>query len=334
MTTTITVQETRALANSVLDLCQQVQTGRGQAEILATQIQENLLGVLQDWEDNQLPPTPQPAFEAVTRCLLLCQDYFTRLVSPDTPPISDDLEEIPEALINGIPLTPSPPIHPSIQNAELTQTIRNLDIELVLQQPLGNPNLIWDGVTLSKTFSASESIHRYSLVKAAEQGDWAVVLRDGSRINETRLDDPSFDTLLHQAASQGAPLRVVRKMVEMGAWRTLRNARGQKPVDVARSLGHTHLVDALEPVCRRSVPEDLLRQIEANFHDVIQGRVSKLVAEHALRLPQLGPLLELGKVAAFWFAVPGMYGGFAYHLEGEGEKITAEGSQLVDEGFA
>ncbi|RUS30268.1 hypothetical protein BC938DRAFT_479634 [Jimgerdemannia flammicorona] len=171
------------------------------------------------------------------------------------------------ARINSIPLTPSPPTHPSIQNAELTQTIRGLGIELVLQQPLGNPNLIWDGVTLSKTFSALESIHRHSLFNAAEQSYWTAVLRDGSRINETLLDSSSFDTMLHQAASHGAPLRVVRKIVVMGAWRTLRNARGQKPVDVARSLGHTHLVDALEPVCRRSVPEDLLRQIEANFHD-------------------------------------------------------------------
>ncbi|RUP46133.1 hypothetical protein BC936DRAFT_147314 [Jimgerdemannia flammicorona] len=153
------------------------------------------------------------------------------------------------------------------RNAELTQTNRGLGIELVLQQPLGNPNLIWDGVTLSKTFSTLESIHRHSLFNAAEQSYWTAVLRDGSRINETLLDSSSFDTMLHQAASHGAPLRVVRKMVVMGAWRTLRNARGQKPVDVARSLGHTHLVDALEPVCRRSVPEDLLRQIEANFHD-------------------------------------------------------------------
>ena len=39
-----------------------------------------------------------------------------------------------------------------------------------------------------------------------------------------------------------------------------------------------------------------------------------LILEHGLRLPELEPLLELGR-PKMWFAVPGMYGGFCYRLE-------------------
>jgi hypothetical protein len=70
-----------------------------------------------------------------------------------------------------------------------------------------------------------------------------------------------------------------------------------------------------------------------------------------LRLPVLEPMLETR--ASFWFPVPGLYGGFSYFLEGEGENInlfssswcrvvggsgqrhevTVSGSRLVEEGF-
>ena len=80
--------------------------------------------------------------------------------------------------------------------------------------------------------------------------------------------------------------------------------------------------------------------------------VGELVQEHALRLPELEPLLELSR-PQMWFEVPGMYGGFSYHLEsagvearliseswcrvvdgsGQRHEITSEGSELIEEGF-
>jgi hypothetical protein len=92
--------------------------------------------------------------------------------------------------------------------------------------------------------------------------------------------------------------------------------------------------------------------IQKNFHEVIRGRANQLVVEHGLRLPGLEPILEF-KQSACWFAVPGMYGGFAYWLEDEGQdakliteswcrieggsgqrhEITESGSTLVEEGF-
>ncbi|MBV8488357.1 MAG: hypothetical protein JO161_08760 [Planctomycetaceae bacterium] len=102
----------------------------------------------------------------------------------------------------------------------------------------------------------------------------------------------------------------------------------------------------------KHVPEETLRAIQQHFHEVIRGRAAKLIDQHGLKLPELSPLLSSDEPKA-WFPVPGMYGGFSYWLEGEGEQaklvteswcrvvggsgqrheITAEGSKLVDEGF-
>jgi hypothetical protein len=99
----------------------------------------------------------------------------------------------------------------------------------------------------------------------------------------------------------------------MGAWRTLRTANGERAVDVAKLKGHNHLLQALEPVYKRTVPNTDLHAIQVNFHTLIRERAHGLVEEHNLRLPELEPLLEYDS-AEFWFPVPGMYGGFAYAL--------------------
>lgn len=86
---------------------------------------------------------------------------------------------------------------------------------------------------------------------------------------------------------------------------------------------------------------------------MIRERACKLVEEHALRLPQLDPLLEMEAGGEIWFPVPGMYGGFKVGLVGDGvdaklvvenwcrvvegsgqrHEITCRGSNLVEEGF-
>jgi hypothetical protein len=102
----------------------------------------------------------------------------------------------------------------------------------------------------------------------------------------------------------------------------------------------------------RQIPEETLRAIERHFHAVIRERAAELVDRHGVPLPELAPLLESGEPKA-WFPVPGMYGGFSYWLEGDGEQakliteswcrvvggsgqrheVTAGGFTLVDEGF-
>jgi len=103
----------------------------------------------------------------------------------------------------------------------------------------------------------------------------------------------------------------------------------------------------------KEVPKDILLAIQKHFHSVIRGRASDLIDEHNVVLPELALLLNSDKPKKAWLPIPGMYGGFSYWLEGEGEqttliteswcrvvegsgqrhKITAEGSQLVAQGF-
>jgi hypothetical protein len=101
------------------------------------------------------------------------------------------------------------------------------------------------------------------------------------------------------------------------------------------------------------VPSEItLKAIEKHFHELIRARAGKLIAEHNLVLPELTTQLAFAK-AKTGFPIPGMYGGFSYWLEGEGDQIklislswcriaegsgqrheiTAAGSRLVDEGF-
>jgi hypothetical protein len=100
------------------------------------------------------------------------------------------------------------------------------------------------------------------------------------------------------------------------------------------------------------IPEETLASIQRHFHDVIRERAERLLAKHPTPLPDLFSMdSEAGEKA--WFRVPGMYGGFSYWFEGEGEQtkliteswcrvvggsgqrheITATGSQLTEKGF-
>ncbi len=95
---------------------------------------------------------------------------------------------------------------------------------------------------------------------------------------------------------------------------------------------------------------DILRRIEEHFHAVIKRRV---VDEGRLPLPDALPHLDGVDGERHWFPVPGMYGGFSFQwdvsgkelrlvveswcrvVEGSGQRhhITAQGAELVDEGF-
>jgi hypothetical protein len=96
-----------------------------------------------------------------------------------------------------------------------------------------------------------------------------------------------------------------------------------------------------------------LLAIQHHFHTLIRERAAEFTDGTDLELPELTDPLPAAEHEA-WLAVPGMYGGFSYWLEGEGEQmklvtdswsrvvggsgqrhvVTAEGSQLVREGSA
>jgi hypothetical protein len=214
----------------------------------------------------------------------------------------------------------------------------------------------WDGIVSSEMLHENQVRVRQSLADAAKKYDWPSVLAIlGSHqtlVNTTRPGGSSLYAPLHQAAHGGAPVEVVLKLVELGAWRTLQNSRGERPLDVARKRGHSHLDGLLAPVMKRNVPLGILLKMQFHFHAVIRERVRNVVTDQGLRLPELEPLLEFDMLNV-WFPIPGMYGGFEYRLETDGveakliteswcrvaegsgqrHEITSAGSKLVAEGF-
>lgn len=159
-----------------------------------------------------------------------------------------------------------------------------------------------------------------ALADAAEAHDWPAVLAmvraSPLLVNACRPGSLSGFAPLHRAAHAGAPVSVVRELVALGAWRTLRDARGERPVDVAIARGHGQLEPILRPVMLHDVPTDTLATIESRFHEVIRGRIGSLEQQSDLCLPQLAPVLEKG--GTWWFPVPGMHGGFSYRFARHG----------------
>lgn len=217
-------------------------------------------------------------------------------------------------------------------------------------------DIIWDGVVRSDSLHREALQIRRALADAARSYDWPRVLeplsRDRDLVNVTRPGGSSLFSPLHQAAHGDAPIEVVQELIRLGAWRTLRTARGERPVDLAKRLGHHHLLEVLTPELKHDVPLAVLQRIQAHFHEVIRGRIDRPLPNHGLRLPELEPLLELER-PEMWFPVPGMYGGFSYRLDcagaearlvseswcrvvggsGQRHEITPTGSRLVEEGF-
>ncbi|MBE9229766.1 ankyrin repeat domain-containing protein [Phormidium sp. LEGE 05292] len=214
----------------------------------------------------------------------------------------------------------------------------------------------WDGITSSEVLRDDEVVIRHALADAAKQYNWKktqfILDERPDLINVTRPDGRSLYTPLHQAAHGNAPMEVVQQMVEIGAWRTLRNTDDERAVDIAKRKGHQCLVQLLEPVYKTHISHTTLHKIQIHFHEIILGRAGDLVKKFRLRLPELEPLLEIEQ-PRMWFPVPGMYGGFSYWLDGEGKnakliseswcrvvggsgqrhEITSREGKLVDKGF-
>ena len=73
--------------------------------------------------------------------------------------------------------------------------------------------------------------------------------------------------------------------------------------------------------------EDALQKIQQQFHQVILSRAGNLIEKNNVALPEL----KLAK--GDYFPVPGMYGGFHYWFEGEGDHLklmTRSWSRIAD----
>ena len=185
----------------------------------------------------------------------------------------------------------------------------------------------WPAVTRADKVAPAEWVQ--PVWRRAAENDWAKVFDRlagvSEYVNACCPFNDAQNTFLHLAASQGAPAQVVRRLIELGGWRALRNASHESPFDLAKAKGHSHLLGLLEPQYKRQVPLAALMKIQETFHELIRWRAGAQVEQYALRLPQLEPMLEFEKTA-FWFEVIGWAGGFNYRL-----KIEADGPKLISD---
>ncbi len=75
------------------------------------------------------------------------------------------------------------------------------------------------------------------------------------------------------------------ELVQLGAWRMLQNARGERPIDIAEHRGHAGAAEILRPQMKRRVPFGILMAIQANFHAVIASGPTTSCAGPAFAYP-------------------------------------------------
>lgn len=215
----------------------------------------------------------------------------------------------------------------------------------------------WPGVLLArKSFNPEYVAERDRLADVAKRGDWPAMfaILDGAiesftpGANDWRVGGASWYSPLHQVAWLGAPTDVAQGLVDRGAWRTLREASGHRPLDLATSRGHDHLREVLAPTFSQPIGADDLAAMSERLAELVTSAAREVVDEGTnIRHLDVTGIAESG--ASVWFPIPGMYGGFAVELyrnrlhveswsrviggSGRAYVITPTRTTLVDEGF-
>lgn len=211
----------------------------------------------------------------------------------------------------------------------------------------------WPGVLDPDVLNGDLVTYSHQLADAARGGRWDTVLDlvEAGGIwctaNRWRVGGSSWFTPLHQAAWLGAPVEVVERLLRAGAWRSLRTADGDRPIDLASKRGHHHLLEALAV---RDPSEQEQRKYAA-----WDQHLTELIAERTRPLepvrirPVSTELLAIEAMETLWLPYPRMYGGFSIslhrnriHVEswsrvvdgsGQAHVITESGCVLVEEGY-
>lgn len=222
--------------------------------------------------------------------------------------------------------------------------------------------MTWLGVLDPSLWSESFVADGHRLADAAKAGDWTTVLEmlrtdPHLGVNRWRPGSPKWFTVLHQAAWHGAPASVVSDLLDQGALRSLRDAKGRTPQDVAADRGHADALGEMLAPPLSPLDDGRIAILDQRLADVIDGRIREGQLDRgysggelrsALRYPPVGVMHE-APGRSVWFAVPGMYGGFLISLRqgylessswcrvvggsGQLHVITHEGAVLVDKGF-
>ncbi|MEO6793917.1 MAG: ankyrin repeat domain-containing protein [Mycobacterium sp.] len=222
---------------------------------------------------------------------------------------------------------------------------------------MDEPPLNWPGVLEPSLLSGDVITTGHKVADAADAGDWSALfdLLDATpalSANQWRPGSPEWLTPLHLAARQDTPPKAIAALIQRGALRSLRDARGWTARDVAIEAGRpTALISQLAPP-PSPLSAELTRRLDANLEWGIDGsiRAAQLLEghnDHDLRRMLRYPPVEVLHEAAgrsVRFAIPGMPGGvrvtlrcgYLETMSGSGQihVITHRGAVLAKEGFA
>lgn len=210
----------------------------------------------------------------------------------------------------------------------------------------------WQGVLDPDVLNSDLVDHAARLADAAKTGRWNTVLDlvehgTWSNANQWRITGRSWFTPLHQAAWLGAPVDMAERLLRAGAWRSLRTADGDRPIDIARQRGHHHLVEVLAVRAVGASEERRFAAWDSHLAALIAERTGPL--EPVPFRPVPTELLVMEQLETLWVPYPGMYGGFSLSAHrdrlfveswsrvvggsGQAHVITEHGCVMVEEGF-
>lgn len=198
------------------------------------------------------------------------------------------------------------------------------------------PTCQWYGNPPLEDLSVESLAERNNVATAAKGGNWpelsGFLKNNPSLVNSIRPGGHSWFTPLHQAAYHNAPRAIALELIHLGAFRTLRNSSGERPVDIARKKGFNDCADLLEPEVRRPVDSLQLASIQELFHGLVRAVSLQYRVGMILRLPELSVLTEFDDLK-LWIPISGMYGGFNIWFEpgnGQAALIAESWCRVVD----
>ena len=179
----------------------------------------------------------------------------------------------------------------------------------------------WDGILDVKEVTPSDA--RAKISDFAYRGDWPALFEvldsmdsyePFANVNSTRSGGKSHFTPLHQAAWSG-DAHCIHGLINRGAWRSVRYADGNRPVDIYTSRGHMTYTTSLEPKPVHRLTETTVEVLQRRLDFILDAELLRW-RESPLRYPQVEVLTEI-ESGELWFGVPGKYGGYRITLRGE-----------------